>query len=69
MAEAADGSVFAIEVKSGGSYRSHAALDNALGVRGYTIDRALVLAETNVERCGRVLYLPVFCAAFLDAGM
>lgn len=56
------GSILALEVKSGRGYRSHAALDNALAVKEYTIDRACVLAETNVLEVGRVLYLPIFLA-------
>jgi len=66
LAESMDGSVCAIEVKSGSGYLTHAALDNALGTRGYTIDRAIVLAETNVRRCGPILYLPAFCASILE---
>ena len=41
--ETFDGEVFAIEVKSGKSFKAHAALDNALATKGYGIDRALVL--------------------------
>ncbi len=63
--EGQDGAVTAIEVKSGKSFTSHAALDNALAVEEYTIDRALVFAETNVHRDGAILYLPVFMAGML----
>lgn len=66
LAEGADGEVHAIEVKSGSNYLSHAALDNALNTNGYTIDRALVFAETNTMRKGEVLYLPVFCSGILE---
>ncbi len=64
--ETRDGDVLAIEVKSGKRFRSHAALDNALAAEGYGIDQALVLAETNLFRDGRVLYLPVFMAGLLE---
>ena len=64
--ETLDGDVIAIEVKSGKTYRSHAALDNALATDGYMIDRAIVLAECNVHRDGGVLYLPIFMAGLLE---
>ena len=64
--ETLDGDVLAIEVKSGKRYRSHAALDNALATKGYGIDRALVLAESNIFRDGDVLYLPIFMAGLLE---
>lgn len=65
LAEHADGSMDAIEVKSGSSYRTHAALDNALATQGYTIDRAFVFAETNVSRRGNILYAPIFLVGAL----
>ncbi len=60
------GEIAAIEVKSGKAYTRHAALDNALGVKGYSIDSAIVLAEANVHRDGKVLYLPIFMAGMLS---
>ena len=66
LLESMDGTITAIEVKSGSNYLTHAALDNALETQGYTIDRAIVLAEANVERRGRILYLPAFCASILE---
>ena len=59
-AEQRDGDLLALEVKSGSSYLTHAALDNALEVAEYTIDEAVVLAEANARRRGRILYLPIF---------
>lgn len=71
--EGKDGRITALEVKSGRTYRTHAALDKALAEPKYTIDRAFVLAETganpsrpNVEALGKVTYLPVFFAALFD---
>ncbi len=61
------GDVLAIEVKSGKRYRSHAALNNALATKGYGIDCALVLAESNIFRDGDVLYLPIFMAGLLES--
>ena len=66
LAERADGEITAIEVKSGASYRRHAALDNALATPGFMIDDAVVLAEANVRRGGRVLYIPIFLAGMFD---
>jgi predicted AAA+ superfamily ATPase len=60
------GAVTAIEVKSGRSYRTHAALTHALAVPEYTIDHTYVLAETNVFTDGPVTYLPAYAAAFLE---
>ncbi len=64
--ETLEGDVLGIEVKSGKRYKSHAALDNALATKGYGIDRALVLAESNLYRDGNVLYLPIFMAGLLE---
>lgn len=60
------GLIIAIEVKSGKSYRTHAALTNALAVPNYTIDTAYVLAETNIENRGEVCYLPIYLAGMLQ---
>lgn len=58
--EDAEGAVAAFEVKSGSEYRTHAALDNALAVPNWSISAAYVLAETNVERVGPIVYLPIY---------
>lgn len=65
--ETRDGDVIAIEVKSGKQFTSHAALDNAMAMKGYTIDRAIVLAETNIKCDGNILYLPIFMAGLFEA--
>lgn len=51
-----------IEVKSGGSYMTHAALDNALNAKTCRIDDALVLADTNVKVDEAITYLPLYMA-------
>ena len=63
--ERQDGAILAIEVKSGKSFARHAVLDHALAVKDYSIDFAIVFAETNVRDDGEVLYLPVFMAGML----
>ena len=59
------GSLLGIEVKSGSDYMTHAALDNARAVRGYHIDEAIVLAETNVKVRDGIAYLPIYSACLM----
>ena len=66
LIENAAGKVLVLEIKSGSRFHSHAALDKALNTPGYAIDSAYVLAETNVERDGKILYLPVYMASLLQ---
>ena len=65
VVEESDDRLCALEVKSGGSYRTHAALDNALRAKEHSIDRVIVLAETNIEREGDILYAPIFLGGFI----
>ena len=66
LIEDESGGVLALEIKSGRRFRSHAALNKALDTPGYAIDSAYVLAQTNVERDGKVLYLPIYMASVLQ---
>ncbi len=54
-----------IEVKSGRYSRKHAALDSLLEVKNYDLKEAIVLHPGNVDQAGKVLYLPIYFAAFL----
>lgn len=63
--EKLDGTIIAIEVKSGSNYLTHAALDKALGVSNYHIDEAIVFAETNVQVRDGISYLPIYSASLL----
>lgn len=63
--ETANRLIFALEVKLDSSYESHAALDNALASDGCQVDEAFVLAEANIRRERRALYLPVFLAGMI----
>ena len=65
MFERADGSLVLIEVKSGRSYLTHAALDNALSTKNYHIDEAYVLAETNIHTEGNITYAPLYLAGLI----
>ena len=60
--------VVPIEVKSGKGYRRHSALTKALETENYDIERAIVLHEGNVERDGRILFLPAYMAMCLEPG-
>lgn len=60
------GKVVAIEVKSGKSYKSHKALENYMEVQDYHIESAYVLSTYNVEKVGRVTYLPIYMSYLLQ---
>lgn len=59
------GKIVAIEVKSGKSYKSHKALENYMEVQDYHIESAYVLSTYNVEKDGRVIYLPIYMSYLL----
>ena len=60
VVETKRGTVLPIEVKSGKNYKRHRALDK------FHLEQAIVLGETNVERVGAVLNLPVYMAGLID---
>lgn len=66
LAEHLDGSIDAIEIKPGGSYLTHAALDHALAVPEYDLAHAYVFAETNIRSEGSIVYAPIFLIGALD---
>lgn len=57
--------VIPIEVKSGAAYKSHPALDFALSREDWELEDALVFCDRNVEKDGKVYYLPWYMAMFL----
>ena len=57
--------ILPIEVKSGKDYYVHSALNNVLGNEEYRIPEGLVLANSNIEVKGKVLYAPVYMCSFL----
>ena len=57
--------VIVIEVKSGNTYRQHAALDNALNEQPEYIEKAIVLNKEIYERTDIVDYLPLYLTVFL----
>ena len=54
------GKAVALEVKSGRYFHAHAALDHLLETPEYGVDLGIVLSRGNVERAGKVLYLPLY---------
>ena len=54
------GKAVALEVKSGRYFHAHAALDHLLETPEYGVDLGIVLSRGNVERAGKVLYLPFY---------
>lgn len=65
VVDAGNGKAVPIEVKSGRYYHAHAALDHVLETGGYNVDLGIVLSRGNVERRGKVLYLPLYALPFL----
>ena len=61
-----DGRVEPIEVKSGGHYKSHPALDGLLKTEEYGIARATVLSNANYSKDGVIEYLPIYFTMFLE---
>ena len=55
-----DGKVVPIEVKSGKAYKTHKALDHFMNVSDYHIEKAFVFSTGNVEKNGKVTYLPIY---------
>ena len=67
------GEVVPIEVKSGRYYHAHAALDNILETPAYKISKSVVFSKGNIERKGKVLYLPFYAifalSNYISAGV
>lgn len=66
VVERDDGEILLFEVKSGNSYKTHAALDNALAMWPGPGREAFVLSHANIERDGNVLYLPLYLAGLFS---
>lgn len=61
-----DAKVVPLEVKSGNDWHRHRALDNVLAVDEWPFEEAFVLCKGNVEKDGRVTYLPLYMTMFLE---
>lgn len=55
-----------IEVKSENDWAKHKALDNLLLVQEWGIPEALVLCKGNMAKEGKVTYLPLYMAMFIQ---
>ena len=66
VVERGDG-VTPIEVKSGKDYKRHNALSNVLADANYRIEEAFVLNNENLERIGKITYLPIYMVMFVAA--
>lgn len=58
-------SILPIEVKSGKDYHRHNALRNVMENEAYDFKKAVVLTNDNVRVVGKIVYLPVYMAAFI----
>ena len=61
------GHVLPIEVKSGKDYELHSALNNVLKNSEFEIEEAFVFANCNIKTEGKITYLPIYMASFIDA--
>lgn len=59
------GKVLPIEIKSGGYYTTHKALDNLLSISNYPIDEAYIFAPTNIIHTAPYTYFPLYMLEFL----
>ena len=57
-----------IEVKSGKDYMIHSALNNCLNNPQYEMSEGIVFANCNVEKKGKVVYLPIYMIMILENG-
>lgn len=60
------GKALPIEVKSGKDYKKHSALHNILQNENYHIGNAIVFSHGNVEKTGKITYLPIYMIMFLE---
>lgn len=58
-------SIIPIEIKSGSDYKRHKALDNVLAVPEWDLKQAIVFCPGNVEKQGKITYLPWYMVMFL----
>ena len=58
--------ILPIEIKSGKSYKQHAALDNVMNVAEWKLDKAIVFCQGNLEKDEKITYLPWYMVMFLN---
>ncbi len=57
--------VIALKVKSGKTYKSHIALNNALSVEDWSIYKGIILSNYNIEIMDKCEYLPFYMIMYL----
>lgn len=57
--------ILPIEIKSGKSYKQHAALDNVMKVAEWKLSKALVFCQDNISKEHKITYLPWYMVMFL----
>ncbi len=55
-----------VEVRAGDSYKEHNALDYVLSKKEWNLKEGIVFCDRNVEKNGRVRYLPWYMSMFLQ---
>ena len=58
-------SVIPLEVKSGKDYKIHSAITNVSQNPEYEIEEAFVLGNCNIQKEGKITYLPVYLTMFI----
>lgn len=57
--------VVPVEVKSGKDYERHNALTSVLATADYGIEKAYVLCHSNMERRGKIVYIPIYMTMYM----
>lgn len=60
------GKILPIEVKSGKDYQIHSALNHCIDNKEYNIEEAFVFANCNVEKKGKISYMPIYMTGFME---
>ncbi len=61
-----NGEVLPIEIKSGKDFTKHMALNNVLNNTNYSIPKAFVFYNGNINRDGKVIYYPIYMLMFIE---
>ena len=59
-----NGEVIPIEIKSGKNYKSHAAIDNALNIRDWKLNKGIVFCRDNTQITEKTTYFPWYLVMF-----
>ena len=56
--------VIPIEIKSGKNYKSHRALNNALNIHFWNLNKGIVFCMNNIQKNNNIVYLPWYMIMF-----